>query len=100
LKHPPSSNFISHSEKYSCIPSSKSWAIYKAAKDGSRSSIAENRQAAPASGIEAQHALMDSFSTCGLGNPAKSVTKKGFREEWVIGIIEDDLPYSLGENQA
>ena len=33
-------------------------------------------------------------------NPAKSITKKGFREKWVMGIIEDDSPYSLGEKSG
>lgn len=60
----------------------------------------ENREAAPASGIEAQRALMDSFSARGLENPAKSITKKGFREKWVMGIIKDDSPYSLGEKSG
>jgi hypothetical protein len=75
----------------------KSWAVYKAAKSGSDTPIIENEMAPPASGIEAQRALMANFSARGLENPAKSVTKKGFREKWVMGIIEDDLPYSLGE---
>jgi hypothetical protein len=40
---------------------------------------------------------MDGFSARGIDNPAKAVTSKGFREYLVKGIIEDDLPYSLGE---
>ena len=40
---------------------------------------------------------MDRFSARGLQNPAKAVTRKGFWEHLVKGIIEDDLPYSLGE---
>ena len=40
---------------------------------------------------------MDSFSARGLQNLAKVVTSKGFREHLVKGLIEDDLPYSLGE---
>jgi hypothetical protein len=40
---------------------------------------------------------MDGFSARGLQNPAKTVTGKGFREQLVKGIIEDDLPYSLAE---
>jgi len=49
------------------------------------------------SDIEAQQALMQNFSAHGLENPAKSVMKRGFCEKWVMGIIKDDLPYSLGE---
>jgi len=43
---------------------------------------------------------MKSFSARGLENPTKSVTKRGFREKWVMGIIEDDSPYSLGEKSG
>jgi hypothetical protein len=48
-------------------------------------------------GVRAQRDFMDNFSARGLQNPAKTVTSKGFRERLVKGIIEDDLPYSLGE---
>jgi hypothetical protein len=40
---------------------------------------------------------MDGFSARGIDNPVKAVTSKGFWEHLVKGIIEDDLPYSLGE---
>ena len=43
---------------------------------------------------------MDGFSARGINNPAKSVTSKGFREHLVKGIVEDDLPYSLGEKSG
>jgi len=43
---------------------------------------------------------MDHFSAHGLQNPEKTVTSKGFRERLVKGIIEDDLPYSLGEKSG
>jgi hypothetical protein len=49
-------------------------------------------------GAEAQQAFMEKFSPQGLCNPAKAVTSKGFQEHLVKGIIENDLPYSLGEN--
>jgi hypothetical protein len=51
-------------------------------------------------GLEAQRSFMDSFSARGLQNPAKTVTGKGFREHLVKGIIQDDLPYSLGEKEG
>jgi hypothetical protein len=84
------------------VPPSKSWAAYNAAKDGSGSANVRSGdlEAAPVSGIEAQRALMSSFSARGLENPAKSITKKGFREKWVMGIVEDDSPYSLGEKSG
>lgn len=40
---------------------------------------------------------MQGFVTKGIENPEKQVTKKGFREYFVKGIVEDDLPYSLGQ---
>ena len=40
---------------------------------------------------------MDNFSAWGLQNSAKMVTSKGLQERLVKGIIEDDLPYLLGE---
>ena len=43
---------------------------------------------------------MQDFTTRGYENPEKTVTKKGFRELLVKGIIEDDLPYSLGEKSG
>ena len=52
------------------------------------------------SGIDAQWAMMQSFNSRGLENPTKSVTKRGFREKWVMGIIEDDSPYLLGEKSG
>ena len=97
LKRPAASNFISHSEKCSSVPFAKTWAAYKAAKDGVELG---GGQTVAVSGIEAQWAMMQSFSAHGLENPAKSVTKKGFREKWVMGIIEDDSPYSLGEKSG
>ena len=51
-------------------------------------------------GIEAQRSFMDGFSAHGINNPAKAVTSKGFWEHLVKGIVEDDLPYSLGEKSG
>ena len=50
--------------------------------------------------IEGQQTFMDHFSARGLQNPEKTITNKGFRERLVKGIIEDDLPYSLGEKSG
>ena len=51
-------------------------------------------------GLEAQCSFMDAFSARGLANPAKTVTRKGFHEHLVKGIIEDDLPYSFREKSG
>ena len=56
--------------------------------------------AAKVGGIEAQQTFMDRFSAHGLQNPEKTVTGKGFRARLVKGIIEDDLPYLLGEKSG
>ena len=39
---------------------------------------------------------MQDFGQRGLDNPEKKVTRKGFHEFMVKGIVEDDLSYSLG----
>jgi len=43
---------------------------------------------------------MKDFGLRGRDNPEKKVTRKGFREHMVKGIVEDDLPYSLGEKRG
>jgi hypothetical protein len=40
---------------------------------------------------------MKDFGVRGHDNPEKIVTRKGFHKFMVKGIVEDDLPYSLGE---
>jgi hypothetical protein len=55
---------------------------------------------AKSSGLVAQRSMMEGFSARGLANPPKTVTQKGFREHLVMGLVEDDLPYSLGEKQG
>ena len=48
-------------------------------------------------GVSAQHVMMEGFVARGAANPEKTVTQRGFREHLMKGIIQDDLPYSLGE---
>jgi hypothetical protein len=43
---------------------------------------------------------MKDFGLRGQDNPEKKVTRKGFHEHMVKGIVEDDLPYSLGEKRG
>jgi hypothetical protein len=107
LKKPPSSNFISHADKCTNVPREKKWAVISAAGDaGTAGGIVVGAGAVgdvgndSVGGLEAQRSFMDDFSARGLANPAKVVTRKGFREHLVKGIIEDDLPYSLGEKSG
>ena len=48
-------------------------------------------------GVSAQRVMMEGFVARGAANPEKTVTQRGFREHLMKGIIQDDLPYSLGE---
>jgi hypothetical protein len=50
--------------------------------------------------LSAQRKFMQGFAARGLENPEKTVTRKGFRELLVKGLVEDDLPYSLGEKSG
>jgi len=92
-KTPASSNFISHSLVCSTIPKIQTWAAYEARKGED----AEDDQVGATSVLGAQRNFMQDFGLHGCDNPEKQVTRKGFREFMVKGIVEDDLPYSLGE---
>src|SRR5882762_8483265 len=101
LKRPPSSNFITHSMICKSVPVAESWASFQVARNSTESpEMGGEESAAKVRGIEAQRTFMDHFSARGLQNPEKTVTSKGFREQLVKGIIEDDLPYSLGEKSG
>lgn len=107
MKRPGSSNFISHSQNCKYVPARLTWAAYERTSGaGSITTDTNDAEAnsgvgltgtAALTGLEAQRSFMDGFSARGLQNPAKTVTSKGFREYLVKGLIEDDLPYSLGE---
>ncbi len=43
---------------------------------------------------------MHDFAARGRTNPEKAVTQQGFREHFVKGIIEDDLPFIFGEKHG
>ena len=107
LKKPPSSNFISHAEKCSQVPREKKWAVVSAAVDAGAAGgividagVTGNTDNSSVGGLEAQRSFMDEFSAQGLANPTKVVTRKGFQEHLVKGIVEDDLPYSLGNKSG
>jgi hypothetical protein len=99
LKAPASSNFISHSLVCNAIPAAKSWPAFEA-QNGKEVEVGENGGGNATSTLGAQRSFMQDFTTRGYENPEKTVTKKGFRELLVKGIVEDDLPYSLGEKSG
>jgi hypothetical protein len=84
------------------VPAVESWASFQVARNSTEGPEmgGGEESAAKVGGIEAQRTFMDRFSAHGLQNPEKTVTGKGFRERLVKGIIEDDLPYSLGEKSG
>jgi hypothetical protein len=50
--------------------------------------------------VNGRQQVMANFIKQGVENPRKcptTLSKKGFREYFVMGIIEDDLPYTFGE---
>ncbi|KAF8835974.1 hypothetical protein BDN67DRAFT_984264, partial [Paxillus ammoniavirescens] len=109
LSQPPSSNFSSHLNKCKGLPASHSFEAWCLQNDQSKSAQAQDTPndiaQTPQVGVEqpklsslaAQRDSMKAFIQCGIDNPAKQVTVKGFREHLVKGIIEDDLPFTLGE---
>ena len=50
-----------------------------------------------ASTLGAQCSFTQDFTMRGYENPEKTIMRKGFHELLVKGIVEDNLPYSLGE---
>ena len=84
------------------IPAAESWAAFQAAHNGTGGPKigGTGESAAKVVGVEGQQTFMDHLTACGLQNPEMTVTSKGFREWLVKGIIEDDLPYSLGEKSG
>jgi hypothetical protein len=84
------------------IPAGETWAAFQAGHNGAGGAAigVDRDSAAKVAGVEAQRTFMDRFSARGLQNPEKTITNKGFRERLVKGIVEDDLPYSLGEKSG
>ncbi|KAL4262261.1 Zinc finger BED domain-containing [Pleurotus pulmonarius] len=98
-KPPPlSSNFISHLEiKCPKLPSDATYEAWctKVNVDGNcdggdRSTLAK----------AASRDVMAGFVQRGIEQPAKTLTKKGFRERFVQSVIQEDLPYSFGEKSG
>jgi hypothetical protein len=81
------------------IPSGKTWEAYQN-PDSTLREVTTDDGVAKSSGLVAQRSMMEGFSARGLANPPKAVTQKGFCEHLVMGLVEDDFPYSLGEKQG
>jgi len=80
------------------MPAAKTWAAYETS--GGIEVGGSALEAGVTSGLEKQRSFIQAFAACGVENPEKQVTKRGFREHLVKAIIEDDLPYSLGEKSG
>ncbi|KAI0689794.1 hypothetical protein BC835DRAFT_1418265 [Cytidiella melzeri] len=86
-KAPTLSNLISHLDNCSKLPKEHKFEVWQHPQqlDGQVGSFAS------------QHQMMAGFVQRGIENPQVEVTRKGFRERFVMGIIQDDLPFSVGE---
>jgi hypothetical protein len=51
-------------------------------------------------GLQAQQSMIHAFAKRGFENPAHKVTKKGWREQFVKGLIRDDMAFRLGEGDG
>ena len=97
LPLPASSNFLSHLKSCKRLPKHVSYDSWLSAKTA-RAAGEGISAATPLSGLSAQRSIMSDFIARGVANPEKpSVSKKGFREHFVKGIVEDDLPFNFGE---
>lgn len=52
------------------------------------------------SGSGGSQGVLKAFVKRGLENPAKTLTRKGFREYYVKAVIQEDLPYSFGNKDG
>ena len=84
------------------IPAGETWAAFQAGHNGAGDAVigVDRDSAAKVPGVEAQRTFMDCFSAWGLQNLEKIITNKGFREQLIKGVVEDDLPYLLGEKSG
>lgn len=94
-KPPSLSNLISHLDsqckKLPAAQSFKTWFTQ-------RESGEQESSGTPIMGDgEAQRKIMSNFVQRGIENPKVEMTRKGFRERFVKGVIMDDLPFVFGE---
>lgn len=89
------SNFVSHcSSVCKTIPPKNSFDEWEKAHILGTKACTED---APA---HAQRQVLRQFIDRGIANPGKELTMKGFREYYVKGIIEDDLPFTFGKKKG
>lgn len=107
LPRPPPSNFISHLSACKHVPPDSTFEEWEARKqgkpgtsNGDTMSVSGGVATARIGGRVGQVAMMKEFQHRAAENPEKEVTKKGFREHFVKGVIEDDLPYTFGERRG
>ena len=64
------------------VPAAESWAAFQAACNGMGDPKmgGTGESAAKVVGIEGQRTFMDHFTACGLQNPERTITSKGFHE--------------------
>jgi hypothetical protein len=96
IKFQGSSNFISHLGKCKGIPGNHSFKLWSQQEDGNATATQPQPHTSE-SRISAQHQFLQSYTQHGLENPAKEVTRRGWRQHFVKGIVKYDLPFSLGE---
>lgn len=101
------SNFISHFDTCVGLPKDKTFEAVVEAEERAKYGVAPVRQPAFSDTIELDKGdegtteksrlVLSKFVASGNENPAVEVTQKGFRERFVCTIIEDNLPFLLGE---
>ncbi len=102
LLQPNSSNFTSHLE-HQCkrFPADESYEKWLELRESQRVSVASSVGHVPAtSGLAAQRDMMRVFGERGRESPERNVTKSGFRECFVMALVEDDLSFSTGEKRG
>jgi hypothetical protein len=72
------------------IPAPKSWPTFQA-QNGKEVEVGKDGGGNATSTLGAQRSFMQDFTTRGYENPEKTITKKGFHELLVKGIVEDNL---------
>lgn len=79
-------------------PQAKSFASYR--ENGDQEVTDVEMPAEGGTGLTGSRASMQSFIDAGVANPSKVKTQREWRELFVKGIIEDDLPFTHGEGRG
>lgn len=96
VARPRSSNFIAHADNCRLMPKDQRYSAWLERQTSSSSISVVSKE-----GDEMrQRGMIAEFVKCGRENPQKEVTQRGFRQHFVKGVIQDDLPYSFGEKRG